>query len=422
MKIGELKLHTFYESLSEIYYFVTNIGANFVTCVRFSEYDIDIISFDEYDDPVLCEIKDSEDFDNAFGLMKKRLNSALSILEDFDANSLTFEDFKKDILFETIIDNDDFKNIHVCVDLRREYVPVKMNGVLSSFSNIGFFLRRTFVKNAFYKDCLSYIDLPNKVISAIHDKQKDIIYREVRPCNDNPKYILYHDSRKKIDLFDETKGLQKTTIFRFLKNVVGDMYTEEDINVIGNKYIASHCSLKVVKVKKESIPYVYSMSTEDWGYKSCMSYKPQIFFDMYRDSPDIDLYAIINCGRLVGRFLIVNANIAFTNEKFKYADRIYCDSEYVKSFYIEWCKKQGLFYKSSTRSTLEFTNPDDGNVVIKTISLCLPKKISMYPRVPYIDTLRYAMSKNSDRLYNQIFNDSIEKFSFDNTDGTLRRC
>lgn len=342
--------------------------------------------------------------------LKSKLASIFYNVKDVDFSSLTLKDFEKDVLFESVVENTYYKNIPVKFNLNK-IIPVTIGDSKEHLEYYESYFDNSLVLDTFSPGAEEAMYLPNSVLKAASENDK---YCDIRPCYDDPKYIYYREKSKKVDYLKRDNGIQITTIFRFLNYILSKDHDEKEIKSIGDEYLSKVCKLEVVRVHRDSISSVYRNLDYYWGYDSCMSEKNHKYFEIYKDNPDIELFAILDKGEYVGRFLIINADRT-DGTKFRYADKVYCKNEYVKHFYIKFCKEQGLYYKSSLKEPMIFINPDTGKQENIEIKFEMVNRICDYKYFPYIDTLRYSYSEESRILTNRDFETPI---CFTETDGS----
>jgi len=183
------------------------------------------------------------------------------------------------------------------------------------------------------------------------------------------------------------KGRQEIKISALFQRLYGKsamkFFSNADIECATNEIKNANAP---VTWREVDVLDIYNVSTKDWHQSSCMSEKPEYFFDIYKNNPDVFKGIVFEKnGDIIGRCLKV------VTPDFEYFDRIYYKNAEDLDAIHQVVDASGAIRKAynSYTNKVDFWG-SNGNFT-KHIEIQI-KDVDGY--FPYVDTLSYLYRKN----------------------------
>lgn len=134
--------------------------------------------------------------------------------------------------------------------------------------------------------------------------------------------------------------------------------------------------------------------TMDGISHSCMKNQPDSFFAIYDDIPSCKIAYLMEGNHLVGRALLWDEVEVYKGDNYyvyiKLMDRIYFNSDRVRTIFQVWAEENGYWYKAEqSLNCYRFVNPEHGTIKemnMLRVDTGFELKEGMYQHAPYLDT------------------------------------
>lgn len=134
--------------------------------------------------------------------------------------------------------------------------------------------------------------------------------------------------------------------------------------------------------------------TMDGMSNSCMRNQPESFFTIYDDIPSCKIAYLMDENQLVGRALLWDEVEVYKGDNYyvyiKLMDRIYFNSDRVRTMFQVWAEENGYWYKAEqSLNCYTFINPKEGTrkeMFLLRVDTGFELKEGMYEHAPYLDT------------------------------------
>ncbi len=263
------------------------------------------------------------------------------------------------------------------------------------------------------------ININHPISKELLSLKKSIIpYLNVSLLGDKLSYISSNRLAKisKIPTDAEVmKYSQDIKVGRIVKRLIGDKFTQKDIEDFSNLYKAAFDVrdnfFEVVNGEKIRYWYFYKRYKEYRGgtlWNSCMRYdRCQEYFDIYVNNPDKINMLILkdkeNQELIVGRAILWKLD----RPNVTFLDRVYYNEDYIVNIFMDYAIRNGWYYKNG----LGIYSPDG----IRSMGdLLVRLKPESYRYYPYVDTLCYYNPNTGE------MGTDVDGYELSSTDGMVQ--